>query len=480
MKNKYIISKNLDKNYTYSVEMGEYYINHNYDASQFYLKRNKENCFIVIGDFVDSNAMYNTKEAIIEKISESKDISELIKNTHYLAGRYLIFFGTKEELLYVLPDPIVSIPINFSFLKNEFIISSDAKLIAEKYGFSQSQKAIRIKKGAEQQQPLPYNITMYDEVKTLIPNHLLNLQQSKMVRFFPLKSNEKISMDKAVEQTILKGKNIIDEFSNTKKMSLPITSGVDSRAVLALMKKHKSEVKLYTYFHDEFTQETGDIKIPTEIANYFDISYNTLPTQEIPGKIYEEIKTELSGLENDRILRNGFTYSNSNLTEYHPVPGDIISLSKSPFGKNLPERLATLDYFITKTHNYSPEVKEYVRLWMEDVEQYSKANKVSKYDLFNWEYRLGRWLPNNIKNYDYFVEPIYIFNCRFLMELWVSIPKKERTQRSLHMEIIKKEWPELLNFEFNPDDKAIDNMFSNSYLFYIGSFIKYQLKRFKQ
>src|SRR5699024_12480631 len=151
-----------------------------------------------------------------------------------------------------------------------------------------------------------------------------------------------------------------------------------------------------------------------------------------------------------------------------------------PFGKDLPESFATTNYFITKIHNYSPEAKKYIEKWIKDTKTYSEKFNVSLFDLFHLESRLGRWLPKSIQNYDYFMNQIYIFNSRYLIELWMSIPRDERTKKSLHIEIIKKEWPEQLDFEINHDERIINKMFYKSYVYYIGIYAKYLLNKYKR
>ena len=477
MENKYFFSKTNDAQFKHSIKLNDYYFNHNYEDAYINIIQTQNSYTIVIGDFIDAQSPLKTFNEIAQDVSKASEIFSLIEKTKYLTGRYIIFAGNQKGLRYVLTDPTVTIPINYMFIKNDFVISSHAKYIADSYNLKQSDVSTTIKEAAEQQQPLPYNITMFDEIKTLIPNHFLDIAGKRMERFYPLRPISTVSMDEVLGETIDKLKKILKGYFKERDISLPITSGVDSRAVLALMKEQKDKLKMFTYYHDEFTEETGDIKVPRKIAQTFNLDYQTFPIKKVPGDLNEEISDELAGLENYRILNNGYTYSRSPLAGHYPAQGDIVSLTKSPFGKNLPESWATLEYFVTKTHNYSRESKEYIQSWMEDTSHYSKENNVSMFDLYNWEYRLGRWLPNNIKNYDYFIDPIYIFNCRYLIELWVSISRAERTNRSFHLELIKKEWPELLEIPFNPDDKVLDNVFSNSYMFYFGSFIKYYLKK---
>jgi len=476
MENKYLLSKNNDKDFKYSIPFYDYYLNHNYDSTHIKVISKNKKSIIVIGDFIDGNHPMKSLKEITNNLFHTQNIEELLENIKYYAGRYLIMIGDESGFQYIVTDPISTIPVNYVFNDEEYLVSSHAKYIADKCGYHHSDKARKINQASEQQQPLPYNITLYEEIKTLIPNHILNLNDEKMVRFYPVTDTvKKITMDNAVIETIRVSKNILKGYLNTRKLSLPLTSGIDSRLILSLMKGQTEELKMYTYLLDNFTSETDDIKISSEIADAMDIEYYVLPLKNIPNKLEQQIYNELNGEENDDILKNGYTYSKSKLKNYYSVPGDIISISKSPFGKNLPESFANLNYFLTKTHNYSSEIEEYIQSWIDNTKEYSQNSGISLFDLYNWEYRLGRWIPKSIKNYDYFIDQVYIFNCRYLIELWVSISKSERTNRSLHKEIIQKEWPELLEFPVNPDDKLKDKLFSNSYLFYIGSFIKYFL-----
>jgi len=480
MENKYLISQEKDERFDNYIELldGDYFC-HNYNLRNIRYKSSDGFFMLIAGDFINAKKPNQNLEELTNKLIKYRDIKSIIEKTNFLAGRFIIFLGDSDGLKYALSDPITTIPINYTFVNNKYIIASHSHFIADKLGYEPSEEALNIKKGSsEQQQPLPYNLTMYDEIKILIPNHFLDIQAKKAVRFFPTTPIKRVSFDEAVETTIKLSKNIIDGYFNTRKISLPITAGIDSRTVLALMRDHIQKVEMYTFFHERFTDETADIKIPIELSKKFDLSYQKLPTKIVPDEKQRKIADELNGLEIPYVLNNAYTYSESSLSDYASVPGDIISLTKSPFGKNLPENFATLSYFMTKTHNYSEEIKKYIKMWMDDTKEYSETNDVSLYDLYNLEYRLGRWMPTGIQNYDYFTERIYIFNCRYLVELWMSISKKERTEKSFHLEMIKRLWPELLEVEINPDEKIVDKLLSNSYLFYIGSFIKYELKRF--
>lgn len=478
MENKYLFDCKPNSFFSHSINIFGNYFNHNYECSIIRIKRTKEKSIILIGEFVNAELPEDNLDDTVNKLLESQDLNEIINELKYLAGRYLLFYGTEDKLDYIIGDPVSTIPVNYMFTEREPVISSHATFIATEYNLTQSEESQKIVKGAEQQQPLPYNISMYEEIKVLIPNHYLDITGKKIKRYYPLQTVSPVDIDEAVEKTITLTKNILNAYLKKKNISLPITSGIDSRAILALLKDNIEDVDLYTFKLDNFSEQTGDIAVPKKIASEYNINYHILPVINLPDTDNEIINKELSGVKNDNILRNAYTYHTSKLANLDSIPGDIISISKSPFGKKIPEKLATLSYLITKTHNYSPEIKKHINNWREDLNGIYEKTNISIYDLYNWEYRLGRWLPKSIQNYDYYINQLYIFNCRSLIEMWISIPRNQRTDESLHLKIIKKEWPELLEYPLNPDDKILDTIFNNSFLFYIGSHIKYYLKKF--
>jgi len=87
-------------------------------------------------------------------------------------------------------------------------------------------------------------------------------------------------------------------------------------------------------------------------------------------------------------------------------------------------------------------------------------------------------MTNNLMNYDVLVDSICPFNCRELIELWVSVSRESRMKNSIHKKIIYYNWPELLDFPINPGSKY-GMINKNSILFYLGTWVKYFLERNK-
>ena len=467
--NNYIISKSITNIFSKYIEIGEYKFQ--YENDNVISGKIKDKSIIIFGRFVNSHNYKDTDEDIINDLLKSVDVLDLIDKSKKLAGRFIIIFDYGEGL-FIIPDATATIHASYTIKENELYISSNPKIIANINNWEESLTSRKIKSCAADIHPMPYDMTMYDEIKFVIPNHYLDCEKRNVKRYYPLEKVEDISVEKAAEITNKLLENISKGYNKRYKLSLPLTSGMDSRLILAIFKQKAKDIPMYTILLDDFNDKTPDIYIPKKITENYNLDYTILENLKIPNEINELYQKHLGSSFNKGIARNAWTYHQSKLEGHIFMSGDVIPLAKSNFGKNLPEFLATTSYLVAKTHNYSKENRREVKRWIKDIREYTNYSGVSKYDMFFWEHRFGKWASNSSINYDLVVDSITPFNCRELVETWLRIPRKERMHCKLHKKVIEDNWPELLDFPINPGEKH--QILSNiSILYYIGSMIKY-------
>lgn len=455
-----------------SLRIGDWYIH--YNNVPIYCNDKGKQALAIIGDFFHIQSPELTGSDIVKELLDLQSFNAILDYSKYLLGRFVIFYFGSDHSVKIIPDPTATIPICYTSQAGEIVVSSSTHLLREKFGFSLSKTSLKIKNGAANQQPLPYNLTMFDEVKQVIPNHYFDSNTAHMERFYPVALPNSQTLDYAVDQTIKVIDNVLPFIVSKKKLSLPLTAGIDSRTVLAFLKKYIDQIPSYTFYSPG---DTADLETAQNIAKEMNFRHKALKRKSLNNQEISFFKDKLDGNHNIRILNNGYTLNETAFKDRSFLAGDVIPLAKSNFGKNLPEKLATSSYLVTKTHNYTRENKKYIKNWLQDVRE---QNYISIFDLFFWEYRFGRWLPNNADNYDIWSDPFYLFNNRYLIELWLSVPREQRTKYSFHEEIIEKKWPELLEIPVNPGKKYKNKIFSNQYLFYLGSFGKYYLERLRR
>ncbi len=479
--NTYLLTKSSIKILEYSMKIGEYFFQYDYNNIQSIKSGNNE--LIIFGVFVDSDGRMSTSE-IMNSLVISTSIDEFINNCKKLAGRFIIVFKN-NDLIYVLPDACSTIKVCYSITNEGVYVCSDPKIIADLLNYTESEKSTKIFESTISYNPLPYDLTMYDEIKLVLPNHYLLCTTGEVHRYYPNKVSCKISLEDAADKSIELLTNIMAELSKNYKIAIPLTSGVDSRTVLAMSKAIRNDVHYYTFRHKKYNDSSGDLVIPKKIALDHKLKYEIIEHKLVPKEVYESYDL-LIGRYNKKIVQNAWTYSNSSMNRRIYLTGDISPLAKSSFGMDLPECFATTSYLVTKTHNFSRTNKDEVRRWIRDVEQVAKLNSISKFDLFFWEQRCGRNVSDVFSVMDKYCLGISIFNCRELIETWLQVPRKLRNNGELHKAIIRKAWPELLNYEFNPKPKyrvsfngTTPKYLAARFKFYLDK-SKYHLNKFRR
>lgn len=467
----FLISEKRNNNFINYYDIGNYKFQYNDLEAVSKTKNGKT--IIIYGTIVNSYDSDADGLSIINSLLESKNLFDLINNSKKMAGRFVIVYHSREGL-FVLPDAASSIQVVYDISGQDLIISSNPKIIADINNYDESSISKIIKSSAEETHPLPYDMTMYDEIKFVIPNHFLDVRNRKAVRYYPISKTNRLSIDEAAEISNKLIGNIIKAYYKRYELSLPLTSGMDSRVILSICKNIINEIPTYTFYHDNFTDDTADIVVPIKLSNKYGFSYTILKDLKLPERVIKAYTNRIGKNINKSEARNAWTYYNSKFSKHKRLDGNISPLAKSNFGRDLPELMATPLYLVTKTHNYSKENYKKVAKWCRDIKKYTKISKTSKYDLFFWEHRVGKWTANSYVNSNLLTDSLNPFNCRELIETWLKVPRKNRCNGEIHKKIIEFNWPDLLDFPINPDQK-FKIFYKSSFLFYIGSIIKYVL-----
>ncbi len=471
--NRFLLCRERINEFENSIDIGGYKFQ--YGNTDAFYKADERNAVLIFGKFVNCHDIEQSNDALAQELLESEHIDCFIKKSKKLAGRFVLLFQCKSSL-YVVPDACASIHVAYTTEGDNLFVSSNPKMIADLHHWEESELSKKIKSSGAVQYPLPYDMTMYDQIKMVIPNHYLACDERKSVRYYPAEKVKNISIDEAAEKSSVILQAILNGFHKKHRLSLPLTAGADSRKILACCRDFKSEIPVYTFLHKGFNEKTADIRIPKEISEKHKLDYRVIKDIDLPSSIAAEYKETLGSCFNPYAARLAWTYYNSELSEYVYLSGDIGPLARSSFGANLPEFLAKTSYLSAKTHNFSKENKKETSKWIGNVKENSKTSGISKYDLFFWEHRCGKWAANTFINTDLLVSMINPFNCRELIEIWLSVPRQYRNRGVLQRKIMSILWPELLNFPINPGSKS-KTIRNHTALYYMAVRVKYALHK---
>lgn len=383
--------------------------------------------------------------------------------------------------MYIFPDATSSLPINYysnpdaSGDLSKCLVSSLPKIIANVNSCSVIVQNMQcILDSRSENRVLPGDVTVYEHIYELLANHYLVLPSSSCCRFYPKTgSKEAVSTADVIQKTIDLTSCILDQYHKYYQLVLALTGGWDSRLVLATFVHSKTSFDSFTYYMKNFSEATGDLVIPQQLAREKGFNHTVVHVPEADQSNYDYLDEIIgNGLYSQTSLRQGCVFQ-SELGEQAFLTGDIVGpIAKSSLSQNVPDFFACPSYFRCKLHCFHPFAKKAIRPWYQSIQKVRK--EVSPFDLFTWENRITRWV--NVINQPYSclgVTSLNSFNCRELLEAWVQIPRRLRYKKCIHLGVFEKLAPDLMQLSVNPGSDISSFMKKRWPLFLFGTYFKF-------
>lgn len=413
---------------------------------------------ILIGNIYDPFNKSFRNEDIAERLIQNDEIIDLTIASSAYAGRFLIIFCTSSGM-FIFNDASASRKVYYSCSSGPAWCASQPHVLAE---------YLRIEKSEDPKVKAYYqskefhnhdnsgvkNNSVFDTIKQLQPNHYLNLMENKVVRFWPVRKNKLVSMNEGVEAGTEMLKGIINSANERDELMMAVTAGNDTRLLLAASRDVSENVFYYINNIPRYDEKHQDIVIPTRLLNKVGLKFNILDFSNEIDEGFREIylKNNLFAIEgNLPVIYNTYYKKFPNKIN---MPGRFSDIARNFFNtyrKDItPELLAT--FWVYEGVDY---VIDQYRIWLEEADKIAKEYNYSILELFNWEERNGNLYTQFQVDKDIAQEEFAPYNCRNLMEIYLSVPNK---YRDIHTNIyframIKHLWPELMTEPFNPNLK---------------------------
>lgn len=432
---------------------------------------------VILGLCVD--VVSGQSELLAEHIlNKAKSLSEIIEQERYLGGKYVLFYREGESC-YCLPDATASIPVYYTY-HAQGPCSSHKYRLTQNQGWETDAEMMKIRRCGELSQAMPYDYTEYKEVRQLLPNHFLKMATGEAVRFVNQKNAMPVlTPDEAAEITQPMICNLAAYYLKCHTVCCPITSGRDSRVVLAALRTESAEpICCYTIRLDSHNGNEQDLTIPQEITTSLKIPYVQIREETVPDQVIREMDAKLGhGLYSQWMLRVAYTI----YTHYGAeavINGDIIGqVGKCSLHRDIPEKLATPGYFRCKLHNYSREAKIAIAQWLTEIR--GSREQVNVFDLFSIENRMGRWASQENAIYNALGQLyLNIFNSRAIIYPWTRVDRGLRKKSEIHLSLLAHMEPKLGRFPFEKDESILISFSKkNGLTYYFASYLKYWIQK---
>ena len=422
----------------------------------------KDNKFIIIhGEFLHIGIDFQfTQKGLLTNLLEYyfNDYNKFLDILDYISGRFVIIIGDNEDVC-IFPDASNTRTTYFSL--EIHTIASHVYLIQDQYKHERSKYITKLP-------DLNNGLlnTPFETIKSMIPNHSLNLYTKEIKRFFPRKNNKFVSYTENERFELIERfwkKQLEYYFSKYENFIFSITGGGDSRFSLALLKEHLDKVQFFTYSRikgEDNSSYSGriltlDYKIVSQMLDDINLNHKFM--------YFIDEKKEISSSTKNILSRNTIGQHSSFLIPHvqdnYPqdnlkhIRGNLLEIGKTRYyskqykESNMDELKKVYDNQYNKSNE--EDAIEYVNntfnKFVEDLGYGESTFDYHLLDLYHWEIRMGRWHPEILNTHDIVFDTLSPFNHRAIIDISLSFAYEKRRDEYMFKEIINRNYP-ILNF----------------------------------
>lgn len=301
---------------------------------------------------------------------------------------------------------------------------------------------------------LPGDLTQFHEVKRLVPNHYVNLENGRFAshRFY-WPSKKQVTNEEIVEQVSHLLNNSMDLIvQKWERPAISMTGGCDSKTTLSCAKGYYDKYRYYSYISSD--SEKVDALAAHRICEEMGLKHtiHTISEQDADYPDAEIVRTLIfwnaGGIctpnRNDVRKRCYFMKCNDFDVEVKSWASEIGRAyyskrfaGRTNFGQKPTPRKCTTMYKVF-FHNRRL-VRDTDRVFAEYLNHYfeqAKENPVEWQEQFFWEFRVASWNGLVITGEHTITDTIVIpYNNRRILELLLSAPIEDRISDSVYSEI---------------------------------------------
>ena len=438
-------------------------------------KQDAGNEITIIGTCVDALGELDEARILDLLLQTCPDgIEAVYRKSDRLAGKFVVCVQNQDGR-YLFGDATGALSIYYAAGEEApiFLASWD-NIIAKTLGFSPDPVLLEVRNSSDYSQPMPYDVSVYQQIKALLPNHYLDLDRRRPVRvpFLPCSPR---SAEQAAAESAPLIRNIISAYRTRYSLICPLTGGYDSRVVFAFLREQCPDLRCYTFRHTNFTETHADLIVPAQICKELGVEYMTIPDEHADETFLSDFQAVAGPYGGKDMLDLAYTYIRHN-RGFTMVNGDIIGqIGKSVLGNALPVCLATPKYLQCKVHNFSSHCSELLKAHLQDLKSCGERPLI--YDLFAMESRLGRWAAQSGTWLGLCgMSALNIFNCREIIRLWSSVDRKQRTKAIIHKELYGLSDRRLLKYPINPTSRW-KHVKEFPILYWAATYVKFYLQK---
>ena len=437
----------------------------------------------LLGFILDPARPEDTDVEILTRLSDSAaDVEQWIESTEPMGGRWLIFLHHGDSAV-VFNDPggLRTTFYHIDVDGNPWL-GTQPGLFQLKFGFEVSPEGASYMASPRYQEKIETwwagDSSPFAEIKHLLPNHLFDLKTKKAVRFWPVKPLKKYSLEEGVKIAAQTLKGMIAAAHKRFPLAVALSSGLDSRMMLAATRDFAEDVFFFSMMYRHLTTESDDLKVPSEITSAVNLTHHIVDARvPMSAEFAEVYNRTLTGTKDD--------WGNLVEARYKHIPqgrvilkGTISEIVRVRFWSVgvYPYRVTLRDLIRLLNLGNDPLVVKSLKAWMQDALPAEKLG-FKLLDLLSWENEIGNWLAlghvaNDLSHQDF----APISNRRFIAAMLGVDPKyRSYPDHIMERQITATLWPELAKFPYSPSRKVPHKRFFDGPILNALRWVRYLL-----
>jgi hypothetical protein len=307
------------------------------------------------------------------------------------------------------------------------------------------------KKSGQQEYWFPNDISGYDDIRLLLPNHYLDLTTAQTHRFWPSTSLPKLSLRHVVKEGAKQLKGLMLSAANRFPLAVLMTAGWDSRSVLAAGKNLKTEVSYFTFDLGNGKTPDADISVPARLLCKLGKTHRVMNVPECMDPEFKQLYLQNVAMAHEcwgPTAQALFKFLRSSEVRVSGSGSETVRQQFRPSRWHA-VTAETLASFAWTKEKFAIEA---FGQWLEGV---PKDTGFHILDLFYWEQKCAQWLAGGQVEWDLVGESFAPFNCRGLLSTLLSADVAYRVEPhyELYRALLKELWPEVLTEPINPHKK---------------------------
>lgn len=414
----------------------------------------------LVGYIIDTQSPDKQDIDILRDIqNDAHSIQKLVIDVTYLSGKFVLFVKNACDT-YIFHDPCGLRRVCYAFDGPHHFVGSQPYIFQHFMELKQSDvsslyfSSAYVRKNIEHW--LPSKLSLYENTCHLMPNHYLTLSTLQQERFWPTKKLPQNAVLKVVREASDLLVRQIAAAKNRQQLALSLTSGWDSRVLLAASKNISPEIYYYTLQYRDLNPRSPDIKIPQKILGALNIHHHLIPcTKDAPLRfqsIYEN-NTPLAHFKDlGEIAFNLYQGFPQDRLAVHGCCSEIARCVYYKSGTHPPVTSAEQIGGLISGWRELPFIHHQIDQWFASAKDVAEETGIDILDLFYWEQRLGSWLAQGQLEWSIAQEGFAPFGHRRIQEFLLSVPTNMRSRPdfTLYKLLAQYMWADVLSQPVNP------------------------------